>query len=283
MKKLTLLSRILMLVAVMYSCVPLNHVSEYASNALNGLTAYEQLSLDFEKACRAHCLVDKLDSLNMYIDNCDCRPDHKADSITLLLYNALKGYFDGLASLADNELTTYKMDELSKALAGNEFGKIQLSEEQAGAYAAISGILLKAITDEYRKKRIGTYVQEADGSVAILIDWLDFNIAGNLQGKINVLQDKYRSYTKEILRDTTVSKFDKRAVLLVYWEKTGETEKWKEEIVAYSHALQKIKEGHHELAENAANLKAGEVKKALLQYASDIDNIISEINKLKTK
>ncbi len=272
----------LLLASVMNCCVSLKHVNEYSVNALTGLTKYEKLSLDFEKACKMHCFLDKLDSLQTDIDQCYCAADRKADSVTLLIYNAIKGYFDGLASLSDNELTSYKMDELSAALASDELGKVKLSEEQANAYTAISGILLRAFTDGYRKKRIGIYIKEANEPVNLLLNYLDFNIAKNLQGKINVLKERYILLTDEFIDDESLSLFDKKTVLLLFYEKMDEATRWEQEIVVWSKALQKIKEGHRKLAENAANLKAIEVKRALLQYASDIEDIISEINKLKT-
>ena len=263
------------------SCVSLKQVNELSESSLESVKKYESLALDFEKACIEHCRIDKLNKLEIDFENCDCSSSSKADSVTLVIFNAVKNYFDGLSKLSNNELTAYKLDDLTTALTENDFGDIKIDNEQVESYSKISKILLRAFTDEYRKKKISIYVKDAQDPLMVLLDALNENLNENLIGKVKTLRGKLKSYYFDIKNDVSVSEIDKKNALLEYSKQLEMIKLWEDEIASYSKVLIKIKEGHTELAKNIDKIKEDEVRAILSQYASDIEAIKSEINKLK--
>lgn len=283
MKKIKKLAGIIILIIFMISCVSLKQVNDFSTSSLEGIKKYESISLDFKKACNEHCLIDNLKNLNMDISTCDCSLSQTADSVTLIIFNGLKNYFDGLAKLSNNELTTYKLDDLSKALSKNDFGDIEIAKEEVEAYSKISKILLKAFTDGYRKRKLSIYVKEASESVDVLLNHLNNNLSIKLCGKLNSLKGKIRSYYFDIKEDATISDFNKRNSLESYSKRIEMIKGWENEIECYSKIILKIKMGHIELGENIDRINVDEIKNMLAQYASDIEGLKSEINKLRNK
>jgi len=98
------------------SCVNLKHVNEFSVSSLTSLSKFEEIDYSFKQNCLENCLDKKIDSLVVKQISCNCASDEKADSVTMIIYQALKGYFDGLTHLSNNELTTYKMDALNSSL-----------------------------------------------------------------------------------------------------------------------------------------------------------------------
>ena len=222
-----------------------------------------------------------LNDLTLKTQDCDCKLNEKADSVTLVIYNSVRGYLDGLTSLSDNDLTSYKTEAWTKVLTEGSFGSIEIEKEQVEAYSKISKILLKAFTDEYRKRKIKEYVTSANKPLKVLITFLDFNLSSNLIGNLMVQKKSVEDYSFELLKDTSLSTIEKKKVIEDYYWRINLIENKEKELLTYSKSLKKIIEGHQKLTDNIESLSKSEIKEALIQYASDIQDIISEFNKLK--
>lgn len=272
---------LILLTVVLSSCVNLKHVNDFSSSSLKSVKKFEEINYSFKQNCLDNCQDKKINDLRLKAQDCDCKLNEKADSITLLIYNSVRGYLDGLTSLSDNDLTSYKMDALTKALTEGNFGSIKIEKEQVEAYSKISKILLKAFTDEYRKRKIKEYVTSANEPLKVLITFLDFNLSSNLIGNLKVQKKSVEDYSFELLKDSSLSTIEKRKVIEDYYRRINLIETKEKELLTYSKSLKKIIEGHQKLADNIESLSKDEIKEALTQYASDIQDIISEFNKLK--
>jgi len=272
---------LILLTVGLSSCVNLKHVNDFSSSSLKSIKKYEEINYSFKQNCLDNCQDKKINDLSLSAKDCDCRLNEKADSVTLLIYNSVRGYLDGLTNLSNNELTSYKMDALTKVLTEGDFGSIKIEKEQVEAYSKISKILLKAFTDEYRKRKIKEYVLSANEPIKVLITFLDFNLSSNLIGNFRVQKNSIEEYSFELLKDSTLSKIEKRKVIEDYYSRINKIEEKEKELVTYSKALKKIAEGHQKLVDNIETLSKDEIKELLTQYASDIQDIISEFNKLK--
>ena len=262
------------------SCINLKQVNNFSSSSLKSIKKYEEINYSFKQNCLDNCIDKRIIDFSLNAKECDCKLNEKADSVTLLIYNSVRGYLDGLTNLSNNDLTNYKMDALTKALAEGDFGSIKIGKEQVEAYSNISKILLKAFTDGYRKKKIKEYVIAANEPIKVLIAFLDFNLSANLVGKLNVKKQRIVSYYLDLIKDATLSTFEKRKAVEEYYSQLGKIEAKQKEIVIYSKALKKIAEGHQKLVDNIETLNKVDIKELLTQYASDIQDIISEFNKL---
>lgn len=272
---------LILLTVGLSSCVNLKHVNDFSSSSLKSIKKFEEINYSFKQNCLDNCQDKKIDDLSLSSIDCDCKLNEKADSVTLWIYNSVRGYFDGLTNLSDNDLTTYKMDALTKALTEGDFGSIKIEKEQVEAYSKISKILLKAFTDEYRKKKIKNYVKEANEPIKVLITFLDFNLSSNLVGNLKVQKKSIEEYSFELLKDSSLSIIEKRKVLEDYYNRINSIEAKEKELLTYSKSLKKIIEGHQKLTDNIEKLSQDEIKEALTQYSSDIQDIVSEFNKLK--
>lgn len=278
-----ILIAVLALFVFLTSCVSLKQVNELSESSLSGVKKYEILDLDFEKACCERCKIDKLEKLEINFEDCDCSASVKADSVTLIIYNTVKNYFDGLSKLSNNELTSYKTDDLTTALTTNDLGGINIDKDQTESFFKINKILLKSVTDGYRKKKLVVYIQEAQDPLIILLDALNMNSNENLIGKVKVLRGKLKSYYFDIVKNDSISEFDKQNALKEYYQQLETIKLWENEIVSYSKVINKIKEGHTDLVKNIKNIKEDEIKVLLSQYVTEIESIKSEFNKLKSK
>lgn len=127
------------------------------------------------------------------------------------------------------------------------------------------------------------YIQEAQEPLIILLDALNMNLNENLIGKVKVLRGKLKSYYFDIVKDDSISEFDKQNALKEYYQQLETIKLWENEIASYSKVINKIKEGHTDLVKNIKNIKEDEIKALLSQYVTEIESIKSEFNKLKSK
>lgn len=282
MKKINKTSFLLTLLLVgLISCVDLKHVNDFSSASKKSIEKFEEINYSFKESCSEKCEYKKVIKFSLDETACDCKLDEKADSITLLIYNTIRGYFDGLASISNNELTSYKLDELTKTLVEGDFGNIKLDKEIVKSSAKISEILLKAISDKYREKQIKKYVIAADTSINVLISFLDFNLSENLIDKLDNQKKRIKEDYFDLVKDKSLSTMEKRKAVEEYFARINEIDLKQNQLRAYSKALKKIAEGHRKLAKDIKKIKKDAVRKALIQYASDIQDIITEFNKLK--
>ncbi|MCX2493100.1 hypothetical protein OQX63_06425 [Pedobacter sp. PF22-3] len=265
---------------VLSSCISLKPVNNYATASQKSINQFEDIKYSFKQNCLDNCLDKKINDLNLNAKDCDCKLNEKADSVTLLIYNATKGYIEGLANLSNNELTNYKIDEFTKALTENDFGSVKIEKQQVEAYSKISKIILRALTDGYRKKEIKKYIVNANEPLKVLISFLDFNLSKNLIGKLNVQKQRIESYYFDLTKDATLSTLEKRKAVETYYQQLTKIEDKEKELMVFSKALKKIEEGHQKLVDNIDNIKDERVKELLTEYASHIREIISEFNKL---
>lgn len=265
------------------SCVNLKKVNDYASTSSKSIKKYEELGYNFVKACNDKCVIEQLDKKQFVENSCDCKASNQADSVTLVLYNAIKGYFDGLAKLSNNEVTSYKFDALTKALKDGNFGDVKIDKEDVDAYAKISSILTKAITDGYRKRKVSEYIGEANDAIKVLLDALKFNLISNLSKTLETRRDRFEGYYFDLFDDTTTSAYEKVKIIQDFNSANSDIDSKKKQITTFGKGLNTISQGHQKLFENRNKLNARELKKLLSQYASDIQDIVDEITKLKNQ
>ncbi len=268
---------LIILIIILSGCVNLKYVNDFSTASQKGLKQFEEINYSFKQNCLDTCYDYNINNLNLTPKDCECKLSEEADSVTLLIYHAALGYIDGLTSLSNKDLTSYKMDAMTKALTEGKFGSLTIDKEQADAYKSIANLLLKAFTDKYRNKKIKEYVKEANEPFKVLIYSLDFNLSENLTGILNTyeagIERDFFNWTK---KDLTLSNFEKRKVAEEYYQQLEKIETRQKELLTYSKTLKKIAEGHQKLTDNIDILSNDEIKGQLFQYASDIKDIISE-------
>lgn len=266
-----------------YSCVNLKEVHDYSSSSAKSIKKFEEMGYSFSKACTEKCLVEQLEKQQLSRSACHCSGEKSADSVTNLLYDAIKGYFEGLADLSANQLTSYKFNSLAKALKETQFGEVSFSKDQVDAFANIASIVSRAVTDAYRKKKLSVYIGDANESIKTLIDAFDFVMISSLAKRLQTQQQRLESYYFDLSTDNTASAYEKKKIIEEYSVALNDLESRKKLITSYSRGLRTISKGHQELFENRNKLKARELRNLMVQFASDIEDVVTAFNKIKNE
>lgn len=270
----------LLLATVLSGCVNLNYVNNFSSASLKSVRNFEEIEYGFEKNCLENCLETQIKNLSLISQKCDCRADESADSVTLLIYRAVKGYLDGLARLSDNSLTNYKVNVLTKSLNEGDYKSMNIDKVHADAYMKISDIMLEAFTNGYRRNKIREYVYTGNEPLKTLITFLNFNLSENLTGKLNVQKEQLKNFYFDLSLDSTLSAFEKRKAVEEYYSRLNQIGVHQKELMTYSKILKKVAAGHQKLADNLQKMKSLELIEQLTQVACDLEDLISEYNKI---
>ncbi|WP_373518725.1 hypothetical protein [Pricia sp.] len=276
-KKILLLPCIAVLLG---SCVNLKHVGKFSETSIEGIEQYETISPTFTKVCLQDCQQGHIRTLEIHNTDCDCAQNQKADSITQVIYNAPRDYFYGLADLSQNELTNYKTDDFTKALATGDFGPIQLKETDVQAYSDISTLLLRAFTDSYRRKKIKEYVAQAHGPLLKLLRFLELNLTGNLSGKLEVQKSGLKNFYFDFLKDKRLSDYERTKFAEDYFRRISEITAQQKELETFAEILQEIAEAHTTLYNNVSNMTNKEARKELERYGRQMNNTVSSLRRM---
>jgi len=264
-------------------CVNLKSIHSYSTSSLKSLQKFEDIDYSFRKACQEECRIGQFEKQKIDPVPCPCYDEKTADSVTLIIYKAIKGYYQGLADLSANELTGYKFNALAKALKEGNFGGLNVNKQQVDAYAKISAILTRAVTDGYRRKKLSLYIGDANESVKTLLQTMDFILVDNLSKRLETQGQRLQSFYFDLVEDSDASSYEKKKIIEEYDLDIGKLEMRKELVKSYARGLSTISRGHQELFENRAKLKASELKTLLVQHANDLEDILGEWNKIKNE
>ena len=259
------------------SCANLKKVNDFSSSSLQSIKNFENIDYSFNQACNDAGKLERIRNAQFVLDTSkfDCGSNRIADSITLVIYNSIKGYFDGLTNLSNNDLTNYKLDTLATA-----FIKANVSDSSASAYAKISNILFRTLTNEYRKKKIQQYIGEANDAIKVLLNNLSFQLNQNLNGKLKIQEQKLTSIYYDLFQKAN-SPYEKLVISREYDMKIASLKNKEEQITSFAIGLQKISDGHQKLYEDRNKLTEKKFKDLISGYSSSIQDINAKFNKIK--
>lgn len=284
-QKKLILSTIILILGLT-GCLNLKSVNDYSSTSLKSIKKFEDINYSFNQHCIDECQFEAIKTFTIVRkpeEYCKCVLYQEADKVTQLIYNSINGYFEGLSNLSNDKLTTYNFDALTKSLKEGNFGKtgVQITSAQVDGYAKISQILLRATTDLYRKNKIRDYIEQANAPIQTLLDSFKFILKSNLENEINVKKEKLYDYYTEMKIRGTLSEYEQGKAVIEYYQQVSALNGKENQIETFAKGLDKIKEGHQKLYDNRNKMTTKELSEMLIQYSSDIQDIISEFNKLQ--
>lgn len=266
------------------SCSSLKFVSQYGSSATASLQSFQKINYSFTAACNDKCLLEQLDKQQLLNEDCNCTLDNKADSVTLIIFNAIQQYLDGLGKLADNKLTNYNFEQLSKNLSAGQFGGVSVSQSQATAYQKITSTLTKAFADQFRRKKLSTYIATANQPLHVLIDALQLNLTSNLLGRLFTQKQRLKTYMFDLLQTPSISAVEKKQIIEQYNELTTKMNLKQQQIIAFGQQLDIIAKGHEALYNNKNQLidKNKTLVASMASCTTLLTTLIAEFNSFKT-
>ncbi|NER15264.1 hypothetical protein GWK08_17540 [Leptobacterium flavescens] len=273
---------ILGLALVLNSCVNLRSVNSYSLKSTESLKKFEEISYSFAEHCLDRCQFESVQDFSIKrTAECDCKLYEDADKAATTIYKRLRGYFEALSALTNNELTDYSLDALKEPLTAGGFGSIEIEAADVNAASHIATILLRATTDLYRKNKTKTYVAEANADIQILLKKFNEITRSNLSGLLDFKKERLFSYYRELLVDTSLSTYEKAQAGREYYQELSAIDTQQRQIEAFARSVDRIAKGHQELYENRNKMTAKEFKELIRGYTGDLRNIISEFNALK--
>jgi hypothetical protein len=274
---------ILTLLSVMglSSCSNLKPVNDYSTYSLTIIKKYENIQYGFKQNCLDDCLEKNVRELSLNFEECDCYPNDKADSITNLIYYAIRGYLDGLQKLSNNEDINYNIVNIFTSVGDEDFGSAIIDKELFLAHHQIASLLVAADIDRYKKREVFKYMNEGFESLQVLINFMDKSLSILIINELTQRKFKTDEYYLSLIKDPLLSKYEKSKVVADYYLRLNFLENKLKEFSIFSKGLRTILACHQILLEGNHDFNNIEFKKNLLQYSSEFQDIISEFNKLK--
>jgi hypothetical protein len=262
-------------------CLNLKQLNDYSSTASEALKKFESIHYSFSRHCQETNQFKAVKEFRILKDSTfDCRVFEQADQVTQIIYIAIKGYFDGLTMLSDKQLTAYNTDGLNKALTEGKFGKIEFKKADVEAYSTISTLMLRAGTDPYRKKKLKTYIGQANAPIQVLLGKLDTILSVVLKKELKWKKDeRYRYYQR--FMEGPMPDHEKAKATMEYYQQLSEIALQEKQLEVFGSSLRQMAKGHQELYTRRNDLSAKDLKMNLTYYAGVIENITSEFEKLK--
>lgn len=264
-------------------CVNLKAVRDFSASSLSGIKSFEQLGYTFEDHCVDRCADEAIRKFefNRVLD-CDCGLYLEADSVMVSMYQVVGGYFEALGHLAQNELTEFSTEGLVTSLTAEELGPLTVDANMAGAYSAISNLMLRSTTDFYRRRKIAAYIEEANAPLQVLLEAFQKTTRENLKGELRFKKERVYAYYMDMkMNNTLQSDYEKGKAATDYYQTLGEIEKKEKQMELFADALLEIAKGHQELYDKRDKLVAKDLALAMLGYSGQVKILVSEFNKLK--
>jgi hypothetical protein len=101
-----------------------------------------------------------------------------------------------------------------------------------------------------------------------------------LRGKLNVQKQRLKSAYFDLIKDASLSTYEKRKAMQEYYQQLAQLEGREKALLTYSKCLKKVAEGHEKLATLLSKGNKG-IKEQLMQYTCELQDMISEFKKLK--
>jgi len=274
----------IVLILGLTGCLNLKVVNDYSLTSLKSIKNFEDLNYSFNQHCIDRCQFEVIRKFEIKREpeaECNCDLYQQADKVTRLIYNSINGYFEGLSNLSNDKLTTYNFDALTKSLKTANLGTIgvNITSQQVDSYAKISQILLRAVTDLYRKEKIKDYIEQANEPIKTLLEGFKL-ILQNLKSEMDVKKEKLFNYYMDIVRDGTLSNYDRGKAVIEYYQQVSALNAKENQVEAFAKGLDLIKDGHQKIYDHRNEIGAKELREMLIRCSSDIQDIISEFNKL---
>jgi hypothetical protein len=265
---------------LLIGCVSFRNVNRYANASLIGLQKFDVLGTSFKQCCIENCLSDAIQTFDLENNICPCSSSEKADQAMGLTYHALKNYLTGLAKLSANSLKNIDLIPFSNSI--NDSMLISLSSDQMTAYGAITQTFSNAITQKYRKQKLRVYLQNGHEPFTQLVGFLDFSLSQNLRGTLEVEKLARKVDAFNLLKDSTLSNWDRREVGSDYYAKVRDLESSEKLILAYSKILNHLVTGHKQLVESFRSTDLNRLKEILPDQMRTLKDLIVQFTKLQT-
>jgi hypothetical protein len=270
----------IIIIGLTLSCSSLIPVQDLSKEALEGIGNLEKLDYNFHTACLDDCIFTKVSEFEIERNkNCVCDVYLKADEQVNNLYLVLMDYWEGLYQLSAVELSQYNLNRPTATLATSNL--IEFKEEQLLAFQKLTELSLKAVTGQYRKNRVKSYMKEADPYQEILSEKLIFILKENLLGLMEIQKEAWYSFYKSMSFDPTLNTIDKSSAANEYYQLLEGYRTKAVQIKALIEVIEFIAKEHHTLVSSDLKLNSANFKAEIERISTDLRNLHHHYEQLK--
>ncbi|WP_339921815.1 hypothetical protein [uncultured Cyclobacterium sp.] len=258
----------------------LKPVQDLSVAALDGIGQFKELDYGFYTSCIEDCTFSKVTEIEIERElNCSCEPYQQADDQVYHMFLALIDYWDGLYQLSSMDINQYNLSRPTAALGTSNL--IQLNEEHLLAFQKLSEISLKAVTGQYRKNKIKTYMAEADTYQQIISNKLTFVLKENLKGLLAIQEEGWYAYYRTLTYDPTLNTVDKALAADKYYKLLENNKSRNDQITVLIEVIDLIAQKHHQLVEAGTKSNSASFKEEVGRISKDLHTLHYAFEQLK--
>ncbi len=273
----------LLVMILALSCSSLKPISDASEKSQASLELFEQMPITYTAFCDERCRFNLIRRSEVIRDtdiDCDCSLFKEADKATVKVHKTVTAYFKSLGTLSKGNLTTYQTKALSEALVEGNFGSLTIDKKTATAYSSLTNLILFAVTDNYRKKKLATFIGNGNAPLQTLLSLLQTSV-GNLVKEIDFQKERNFALHSELLKEEH-SGYEKLQLTSGYYGEINKLSIKQEQLKTFAKSLVSIGKGHQKLYDNRNKLTAKEIRELMADYTADLQDLIVDFKKSKS-
>jgi hypothetical protein len=262
---------------LIYSCVSLNEVNQYATTSAAALNKINDVDYTFTTYCRQDCELQQLRSGSIdTLFKCNCEETAKrADEAIQKISTTITAYLIAIEQLSNNKSFTYNFSNLTTGLQQNPL--LHLTDQQVGVYTKAGNFISTAVTAGYRKNKLKQYIEKADPLFQDLTETFIFLINNRLRAQLRIGYDIRLTNIRQMFGNVKNDKGLKQMIVKWYLDENDYYKMHDTIINSYVALLRSVQKGHHELYLHRNNLKAYDTKELIRNYQLDVQDIIASL------
>lgn len=272
-----------LLLTVLLSCASPQAIGPFADSAQKALAAGPPLFTDIHDSCVRRQLANPSQPiLPLFVPpgSKDAPPANppavaacarfatEAQGL-IKVSDVLTAYFRAIQQLSAFNISS--VSTASETTAENAATAADLDTSQIDSAGKLASLVTRVFTESYQRSRLLEYLRNADPQVVHITEGFD-TVTKNY---LDFLQEEQQTLTA---RYQSVADTNQQAMVLLlnraYSDDLADIQRRRTAAGTYRDALKSIREGHHQLVENAQHLNAKELSMALQPYTSKLDGLI---------
>ncbi|MBG6233897.1 hypothetical protein IWX76_000452 [Pedobacter sp. CAN_A7] len=262
-------------------CSGLTPIRTYTAASTKGIEALGSITYNFEQHCLASCRDHDLEAFRLTSVDCNCEDSKHADSLNLLMQQAVRAYVLALGQLSGKEVTTLPITALSASIQASPAANLKISQKEIDSYTTIGDLLSNVLSGQYRKNKLKSFVSKGQKPLTILIDYLQLNRSKNLNGLIEVRIQRNKLAFYEYIQDKRYTPYQKREITATYYKIFDQLEEQKLASLYFVQVLEEIKKGHKDLYNNLEAWNNDQLINMMASNAAKIESILRKMENLK--
>ncbi|WP_162343723.1 hypothetical protein [Cyclobacterium salsum] len=261
------------------ACTSLKPIQQLSTVASQGLDHMHELEYSFTSHCKDDCYFQKIQTYTIERNlDCFCTDYQEADRVVKDLFLVLENYWNGLELLGSPGLVNYDLSSPVKGLQSANL--IDMSEGEASAFQKLSELAVNASTGQYRKKRIVSYMTEADPHLNLISKKLAFVLEKNLLGLLEIQKESWYAHYKTLTINDTLSPLEKEWAVEKYYRLLEDSDNIHLRVQSIVRLLDLLAVSHRELSRNNQKASQNGFKSGVMKLSEEVRSLQYEFEKL---